>query len=93
MKKSTPEKRFYRKPEQPATEVAFRSTLKEDLYVILGNLGDNETATFQVYVNPLVAWLWIGGIVLALGTLVCVLPFSTRREQKVSVPTEKGTNT
>jgi len=88
-----PEKRFYRKPEQPATEVAFRSTLKEDLYVILGNLGDNETATFQVYVNPLVAWLWIGGIVLALGTLVCVLPFSTRREQKVSVPTEKGTNT
>ncbi len=87
-----PEKRFYRKPEQPATEVAFRSTLKEDLYVILGNLGDNETATFQAYVNPLVAWLWIGGIVLALGTLVCVLPLSTRREQEAPVPTARGTN-
>jgi len=85
-----PEKRFYRKPEQPATEVAFRSTLKEDLYVILGNLGDNETATFQAYVNPLVAWLWIGGIVLALGTLVCVLPLSTRREQEVPVRTARG---
>jgi cytochrome c-type biogenesis protein CcmF len=87
-----PEKRFYRKPEQPATEVAFRSTLKEDLYVILGNLGDNETATFQAYVNPLVAWLWIGGCVLALGTLVCVLPLSTRREQEVPVRTARGTN-
>jgi cytochrome c-type biogenesis protein CcmF len=87
-----PEKRFYRKPEQPATEVAFRSTLKEDLYVILGNLGDNETATFQAYVNPLVAWLWIGGIVLALGTLVCVLPLSTRREQEVPVRTARGRN-
>ncbi|MBC8293949.1 MAG: heme lyase CcmF/NrfE family subunit [Proteobacteria bacterium] len=85
-----PEKRFYRKPEQPATEVAFRSTLKEDLYVILGNLGDNETATFQAYVNPLVAWLWTGGIVLALGTLVCVLPLSTRREQEVPVRTARG---
>ena len=87
-----PEKRFYRKPEQPATEVAFRSTLKEDLYVILGNLGDNDTATFQAYVNPMVAWLWIGGIVLALGTLVCVLPLSTRREQEAPVPTARGTN-
>ncbi|NQY90135.1 MAG: heme lyase CcmF/NrfE family subunit [Deltaproteobacteria bacterium] len=87
-----PEKRFYRKPEQPATEVAFRSTLKEDLYVILGNLGDNETATFQAYVNPLVAWLWIGGCVLGLGTLVCVLPLSTRREQEVPVRTARGTN-
>jgi cytochrome c-type biogenesis protein CcmF len=87
-----PEKRFYRKPEQPATEVAFRSTLKEDLYVILGNLGDNETATFQAYVNPLVAWLWIGGCVLALGTLVCVLPLSTRREQEVPVRTARGTS-
>ena len=87
-----PEKRFYRKPEQPATEVAFRSPLKEDLYVILGNLGDNETATFQAYVNPLVAWLWIGGCVLALGTLGCVMPLSTRREQEVPVRTARGTN-
>ncbi len=70
-----PEKRFYRKPEQPATEVDFRSTLKEDLYVILGSVdANNTTATFQVYINPLVAWLWIGGLVLVLGTGLCVVP-------------------
>jgi len=75
-----PEKRFYRRPEQPATEVDYRSTLSEDLYVILGSIGDDRTtATFQVYINPLVAWLWIGGVVLVLGTGICVFPARTRR--------------
>jgi cytochrome c-type biogenesis protein CcmF len=70
-----PEKRFYKKPEQPATEVAFRSTLREDLYVILGSVDDNgKTATFQAYINPLVAWLWLGGIVLMLGTGIAIVP-------------------
>jgi cytochrome c-type biogenesis protein CcmF len=75
-----PEKRFYKRPEQPATEVDYRSTLSEDLYVILGSIGeDRSTATFQVYINPLVAWLWIGGVVLVIGTGICVLPTRTRR--------------
>ena len=33
-----PEKRFYKKPEQPTTEVAIRSTLGSDLYLVLGQL-------------------------------------------------------
>ena len=75
-----PEKRFYRRPEQPATEVDYRSTLAEDLYVILGSIGeDHTTATFQVYINPLVIWLWIGGAILVLGTGICVLPARQKR--------------
>ena len=69
-----PEKRFYKKPEQPATEVAFRSTLRDDLYVILGALEPDGRATFQAYINPLVAWMWIGGIVVIIGTGICVFP-------------------
>ncbi len=72
-----PEKRFYKRPEQPATEVAFRSTMRDDLYVILGSMDKEGKATFQGYVNPLVWWLWFGGIVLVLGTAVAVFP--TRR--------------
>jgi hypothetical protein len=57
-----PEKRFYKKPQQPATEVAMRSTLTEDLYLVLGSYDPpSGIATIQAYVNPLVAWLWIGG--------------------------------
>ena len=69
-----PEKRFYKRPEQPATEVAMRSTMKNDLYVILGSFESDGTATFQTYVNPLVWWLWFGGVVLILGTAVAAFP-------------------
>jgi len=69
-----PEKRFYKRPEQPATEVAMRSTMKDDLYVILGSLDPDGKATFQGYVNPLVWWLWFGGAVLVLGTAVAAFP-------------------
>jgi cytochrome c-type biogenesis protein CcmF len=69
-----PEKRFYKRPEQPATEVAMRSTMRDDLYLILGSLEKDGTATFQVYVNPLVWWLWFGGVVLVLGTALAVFP-------------------
>jgi len=75
-----PEKRFYKRPEQPATEVAMRSTMKDDLYVILGSYDKDGTATFQVYVNPLVWWLWFGGGVLVLGTAIAAFP--TRRAVK-----------
>lgn len=77
-----PEKRFYKKPEQPATEVAFRSTMRDDLYVILGSLDDAGNVTFQAYVNPLVMWMWIGGFVLVFGTFLCVAPTPGARQRE-----------
>ncbi|MFQ5911747.1 MAG: heme lyase CcmF/NrfE family subunit [Nitrospinota bacterium] len=69
-----PEKNFHRGTDQPTTEVAIRSTLKEDLYVVLGALDAKGAASFQVLLNPLVKWIWIGGGVLSLGTLVVMWP-------------------
>jgi cytochrome c-type biogenesis protein CcmF len=76
----TPEKRFYKKPQQPATEVAMRQTLTEDLYLVLGSY-DPPTglATIQAYVNPLVAWLWIGGLIMGLGTVITMWPSAAER--------------
>ena len=70
-----PEKRFYKKPEQPTTEVAIRSSLGTDLYLVLGSY-DDEThmATILAYLNPLIGFLYWGGIVLAVGTLVVIWP-------------------
>jgi cytochrome c-type biogenesis protein CcmF len=80
-----PEKRFYKRPQQPTTEVAMRSTLREDLYVILGAYDpESGAATLQAYVNPLVAWLWIGGIVLVLGTGVAIYPSAAERMPAVA---------
>ncbi len=69
-----PEKRFYKRPEQPATEVDMRSTMRDDLYVVLGSIDDQGVATFQAYVNPLVWWLWFGGVVLVIGTAIAAFP-------------------
>ncbi|HWJ02853.1 MAG TPA: heme lyase CcmF/NrfE family subunit [Verrucomicrobiae bacterium] len=69
-----PQKVFYPTSEQPATEVGLRSTLKEDLYVILASWEKDGSATFKAFVNPLVSWLWIGGYVLVFGTIFALWP-------------------
>ena len=70
-----PEKRFYKKQEQPTTEVAIRSTLGSDLYLVLGSY-DQETgmATILAYLNPLISFLYWGGLMLVIGTAVVIWP-------------------
>ena len=69
-----PEKKFYPTHETPASEVAIRGSLKEDLYVILAGWEKDGRATFKVQINPLVAWLWIGGYVMVFGTVFALWP-------------------
>lgn len=69
-----PEKYFHRSYQQPVTEVAIRSTLIEDLYVILVGWDEDGTTAFKVLVNPLVNWIWIGGVVFVIGGLIAFWP-------------------
>jgi cytochrome c-type biogenesis protein CcmF len=71
----TPEKIFHAEWDQPSTEVSILGSFKEDLYVILSTWDKGgEEATFKVNVNPLMAWMWIGGHLLVLGTIFAVWP-------------------
>ena len=70
-----PEKRFYKASKQGTSEVGVRPRLNEDLYLNFGGMSDdNQRAVIQAYVLPLVSWIWIGGLVLIGGTLVCLVP-------------------
>lgn len=69
-----PIKAYYPAADQMTTEVAVRTTLREDLYVILAGWNDDGSATLKVIINPLVVWLWIGFIVFIFGTLIAMLP-------------------
>jgi len=76
-----PEKRVYKKQQQPTTEVSIRPSLLEDLYVVLGSYdAPSGLATFQVFVNPLLSWIWIGGFVLILGTCITLAPNPAERQ-------------
>ena len=76
-----PEKRFYKASQQPTSYVAIHPTLSEDLYVVLAGLDpDTGKAIIQVFVNPLVMWVWIGGVVTLLGTLLAMVPSRVERE-------------
>jgi cytochrome c-type biogenesis protein CcmF len=70
-----PAKLFYKRPQQPATSAAIRSTPAADLYVVLAGIDDaTGLTTFQVFLTPLVFWLWAGGLMMALGTVVVMWP-------------------
>jgi cytochrome c-type biogenesis protein CcmF len=64
----------------PTSEVGLHMSPIEDIYVVL-NGWDNggASATFTIYINPLTAWMWVGGIVLVIGTLIAAWPHATRR--------------
>jgi cytochrome c-type biogenesis protein CcmF len=72
-----PERRVYKagSEPQPTSEVAIYSTARNDVYVVFaGATTDGKKAIIQVFYNPLTAWVWIGGIVLVIGTLIALLP-------------------
>lgn len=69
-----PEKNFYYNVEQWVSEIGLRSTPAEDLYLILAGLEQDGTATFQLEINPMVLWIWVGGGLLVLGAVLSLWP-------------------
>jgi cytochrome c-type biogenesis protein CcmF len=72
---------------QPMTAPAIRSTLADDLYVVLVNWENVsvQQTPFKVYHNPLFNWLWIGSGIFVLGSLVAAWP----DKEKPEVESEK----
>src|SRR6185437_13621741 len=74
-----PEIRIYTTSQQQASMIGIRRRLNEDLYVnFSGITPDNTKAIFQVYIFPLVSWIWIGYWVLLSGTIICLIPGKVR---------------
>ena len=65
-----PRRDYYYESQQPMTIPGVRSTMEDDLYVILVDWQPilSTGATFKIYHNPLVNWLWLGSILLILGS-------------------------
>ena len=88
-----PARWFYRKHEtEPTTEVAIRRSISEDLYITLAtyDLAD-QSAAFQITVNPLVNWIWFGFTIMALGTGLALLRESSLAFVSAKVPAGAAT--
>ena len=66
---------FGRPSFEPSTEAAIRSTLQEDVYLVYaGSVDGTEEAVYRFTINPLVMWVWLGGVVLVGGGIVVLWP-------------------
>ncbi|WP_316569647.1 heme lyase CcmF/NrfE family subunit [Neobacillus sp. YIM B06451] len=66
------EKVFYGNWDQPSSEVALISSVKEDLYIILSAWENDGRATFIVKVIPMMTWMWFGSFLIVIGSIFAV---------------------
>lgn len=81
----SPAKFVYKKqPDSPETKVAISHGFRDDVYVIVGTVNpQTKLAAFQIHVNPLVSWIWLGCLILISGSLVCMWPQLELGESRV----------
>ncbi|BCX05554.1 MAG: cytochrome c biogenesis protein CcmF [Candidatus Roseilinea sp.] len=92
-----PHRDHYPVQQHTATIPAISGTFNTEVYVLLAAWEDGgATASFQVFINPLINWIWVGGIVMILGFVVCfwkaperepaTSPATVRRAVKAGAP-------
>lgn len=88
-----PQNDLYTRTNQPMTIPAARSTISEDFYVILINWEPTsaDVATFRMYINPLINWVWAGGFIFIIGTLIAAWPEGEKKRVRVSRPARVAT--
>ena len=84
-----PEKRQY-SSGMPMTEAAIRAGFFRDIYVALGESLPNNSWALRVYDKPLVRWLWLGAILMALGGLLVMLDKRYRIKKLLEAMNAKG---
>ncbi len=86
-----PRRDYYYAQQQPMTIPGVRSTIEDDFYVLLVDWQPISTsgATFKLYHNPLVNWLWFGGFIFILGTMVAAWPDKEPEARRERVPVRR----
>jgi cytochrome c-type biogenesis protein CcmF len=64
---------------EPSTEVGILETWRQDVYIVLAGVTGEERAEIRITFNPLVRWVWLGGVIMLIGGLVVMWPQAERR--------------
>lgn len=69
---------------KPIAEVDLFIKPLKDIYLALGGISqDGESAEFVLTINPLISFVWLGGLVMIIGTVIAILPAKKRDDAKV----------
>jgi cytochrome c-type biogenesis protein CcmF len=86
-----PHRDWYPVQQHTATIPAIAGTFNEEVYVLLSGWENNgATASFQVYINPLINWIWVGGIIVIAGFFLAYWKLSDSETASVRVPTRRA---
>lgn len=66
---------------EPATTAGILGGLEQDVYITLAGVGDDESVRLLVAFKPLVLWVWIAGLVLAIGGVLLLVETAARRRE------------
>jgi cytochrome c-type biogenesis protein CcmF len=85
-----PQKRFYASGGNPMTEAGIHARLNRDLFVALGeDLGAGKWS-MRVQYKPLIRYIWLGALLMALGGLVSMTDRRYRARSPATVPATGG---
>src|SRR5512138_1799011 len=85
-----PRKDYYYDSQQGMTIPGERATMRDDLYILLIDWEPASAtgATFKIFVNPLVNWLWVGSLVFLVGIIIAAWP--AKEMERVAVQVQKS---
>lgn len=80
-----PSATFFTNGQQTTANVALYSRPLSDLYAVMQGTANGGQAVFEIHINPLVQFIWVGGYLFIFGTVVSLWPESLRRKRSDSV--------
>lgn len=85
-------KRFYYRgyESQPTTQVAVSTVGFDDVYVMLTEWNEDRAASLHIFINPLVSWVWVGGLIYLIGMIVVFWPAPAPRRVTVRSAAREG---
>lgn len=81
-----PAQRRYQQPPMETTEAAIRPSLLGDLYAVVGEGDAARGWAVRLYWKPLVSWIWLGALIMALGGFLSL----TDRRLRVGAPARRS---
>ena len=76
-----PERRYYDVRTMTMSEVGLDAGFWGDLYIVMGDNLSKGEFTFRLHYKPLIRWLWLGGILMALGALCSAINLKRKRDE------------